>query len=367
MKKKRYRIHKRFYVFVALLVILIAALCVHFLGGGNLSGKNKAASTGKAQKTQSETVKKGGSNETAEKTESAEPPAVSGIKTMPASYENTAPAKQQGSLHEITYTVKINGVTYKRPALVYLPAGYTSSKKYNVFYLMHGYGGTYHTYLGWTTGPRPFKNILDHMIADGKIKPTIVVGVEYNSVYGNYYYGQLDTVSKEIVQNLAPYVESKYSTYASSTSEEGLTASRAHRAIGGFSMGGCATWRALKNYADVFQYYLPMSMPMYYYGSSGGYEQAQSQSSAKEIAAGVKKKAAGKRVYVFAATGGADMMNQGTEMQAKDLSKQSGFTWVDPTSDFSKGNITFCSWQGHTHSYMQTYPYLYNGLMRFFG
>jgi hypothetical protein len=40
---------------------------------------------------------------------------------------------------------------------------------------------------------------------------------------------------------------------------------------------------------------------------------------------------------------------------------------VDPTSDFSKGNITFCSWQGHTHSYMQTYPYLYNGLMRFFG
>lgn len=362
MKKKKYKIHPRFYIIVAVLIILVVALCVHFLGGEALSNKDKTSS-GKAQKTQTETAKKS-QKKAAVKKMSEDAPNVSGIKTMPAAYENAVSKNAQGTLHELTYSMTINGTQYKRHALVYLPAGYKKTEKYNVFYLMHGYGGTYHTYLGWESGARPFKNVLDHMIADGKIKPTIVVGVEYNSVYGNYYYGQLDTVSKEIVQNLAPYVESKYSTYASSTSEEGLTASRAHRAIGGFSMGGCATWRALKNYADVFQYYLPMSMPMYYY--SGGYLQQESKNSAKQIAAGAKSKASGKKLYVFAASGGSDVMNQGTEMQAKDLCAYSGFTWSDPDASFAKGNVTFYSWPGHLHSYMQTYPYLYNGLMRFF-
>ena len=362
MKKKKYKIHPRFYIIVAVLIILVIALCVHFLGGGDLSNKDKTSS-GKAQKTQSETAKKSQKKAAARKV-SENAPDVSGIKTMPAAYENAASKSEQGTLHELTYSMTVNGTKYKRNALVYLPAGYKKTEKYNVFYLMHGYGGTYHTYLGWESGARPFKNVLDHMIADKKIQPTIVVGVEYDTAYGNYYYGQLDQVSTEIVQALAPAVESKYSTYAESTSEKGLEASRAHRAIGGFSMGGCATWRALKNHANVFQYYLPMSMPMYYY--SNGYLQQESKTSAKQIAAGVKSRADGNKIYVFAASGGSDIMNQGTQMQAKDLCAYSGFTWSDPSSSFAKGNVTFYSWPGHLHSYMQTYPYLYNGLMRFF-
>ena len=57
MKKKKYKIHPRFYIIVAVLIILVIALCVHFLGGGDLSNKDKTSS-GKAQKTQSETAKK---------------------------------------------------------------------------------------------------------------------------------------------------------------------------------------------------------------------------------------------------------------------------------------------------------------------
>ncbi len=353
--KKKYIIHKRFYVFVALVIILVIALCVHFLGGGALSSKTAGKS---GTQTESTAKKKAAS--------ASQPPDISGIKELPASY--TSPVKKSshaGTLHEFRYNVKINGRTYKQPAIVYLPAGYKSSKKYDIFYLMHGYGGTYHTFLGWWKGPRLFKFILDHMIATGKIKPTIVVDVEYNPMYGEYYYGQLDNVSKEVVKNLAPAVEKKYSTYAKTTTLKGLEASRAHRAIGGFSMGGCATWRALKNYPDVFQYYLPISLAMYY--NPGGYVPERSKESAKIMADAVKEKAPGKKVYIFAASGTADFMNQGTEMQARDLAKRSGFKWVDPSGSFRQGNITFNSWLEHTHTYTDTYPYLYNGLIRFFG
>ncbi len=356
--------HKKAFA-AAAAVVLSVAMIVGFFGGNGSPDKNSATvvntTTNAAQSENGALDVRNDSSAS-----SGAVPDVSGIQTMPANYVTPLSNRRDGgTLHEFRYKVTYKGKTYKRPAIVYLPAGYDKSKKYDIFYLMHGYGGTYHTFLGWWKGARPFKYVMDHMIYDHKIRPTIVVDVEYFPMYGEYYYDQLDTVSKEIVNNLAPAVESKYSTYATSTTEAGLAASRAHRAIGGFSMGGCATWRALKNYPDVFKYYVPMSLAMYY--NPGSYVPKRSVQTSDTMANAVRTKAPGRKVYVFAASGSDDFMNQGTEMQARDLAKCRGFKWVDPSGSFRDGNVTYNCWEGRSHSFKQSFPYLYNGLIRFFG
>ena len=63
----------------------------------------------------------------------------------------------------------------------------------------------------------------------------------------------------ELVNDLMPAVEGRYSTYAESNSAEDLAVSRDHRGFGGFSMGSVATWRTFQNCLDYFHYFLPMS------------------------------------------------------------------------------------------------------------
>lgn len=71
-------------------------------------------------------------------------------------------------------------ILHKR-AIVYLPYGYSEETKYNVFYLMHGGWSNETTYLGTPDSPAAFKNVLDNGIADGKIRPMIVVCPTYNN------------------------------------------------------------------------------------------------------------------------------------------------------------------------------------------
>ena len=52
-------------------------------------------------------------------------------------------------------------------------------------------------------------------------------------------------------KSVVPFVEGKYSTYAASTSEADLRASRMHRAYGGFSMGAVSTWAVFQNNLDL--------------------------------------------------------------------------------------------------------------------
>ena len=285
------------------------------------------------------------------------------ILSLPAEYKEEA--KHQGTLKTLTYDYTMyegSGSTVEKKAVVYLPYDYDESKKYDVFYLMHGYGGGCHTFLGSKSNPRAFKNMLDHMIEDHKIEPFIVVTPTYTEEYTDYY-TKLDEMGTEVVSTLMPLVEEKYSTYADSTDEEDLMASRDHRAIGGFSMGGCSTWRALRSYKDYFEYYLPVSMPMYY--SDYGYQSGESTYSAQEIYYGVEEaEDTESPFYVFAASGTEDFMCEATEMQVEDLCDYEGFTYTD--TSFQDGNVMFHAWKGRKHSYKYSLPYFYNGLIRSF-
>lgn len=192
------------------------------------------------------------------------------LQEIPADYYTEA--DRQGSLVELNYetyesrTYEQKSRKLNKRAIVYLPYGYSENERYNVFYLMHGGWSNETTCLGTPERPGTFKNVIDHAVSDGKMKPFIIVCPTYNnespSDSGDYTlaYGTL-TVNyhNELMNDLIPAVEGTYSTYADNVTPEGIKASRDHRAFGGFSMGSVATWHTFLNCLDAFRYFMPSS------------------------------------------------------------------------------------------------------------
>ena len=164
---------------------------------------------------------------------------------LPTKYQ--MPVKEDaGTVEAITYMAKDylgDGPDYEKKAYVYLPYDYDESKQYNVLYLCHGIGGSESEW-GLNNPNGPLKRILDNLFKDGGVESFIVVtpnGRAYaiSGVLGNdlfYKFGY------ELRNDLIPYMESHYSTYAE-YDENGydMTATRTHRAIAGLSMGGMQT------------------------------------------------------------------------------------------------------------------------------
>src|SRR5687767_89039 len=74
-----------------------------------------------------------------------------------------------GRVERIEYSSTVtNG---KRPAMVYLPPGYSSARKYPVLYLLHGIGGNENHWTQFGAAD----SILDNLIAANKAVPMIVV------------------------------------------------------------------------------------------------------------------------------------------------------------------------------------------------
>ena len=159
-------------------------------------------------------------------------------------------ASEQGTLVELRYdtyesfSYEQKTTTLNKLAIVYLPYGYSEDIKYNVMYLMHGGWSNETTILGTPTRPSSFKNVIDNAIQNGTFAQLIIVCPTYNNTNQN---GQdSDNYSlalqltrnyhNELINDLMPAVEVKYSTFAESTSKEDLIAARDHRAFMGFSM-----------------------------------------------------------------------------------------------------------------------------------
>ena len=115
-------------------------------------------------------------------------------------------------------------------AIVYTPPTYDKNldKKYPVFYLISGTTDTEEVY--FKVGKMNL--ILDNLIAEGKAKEMIIVLPYGNpSKYfpaGTNTFAMGDMFSKDLLNDLMPYVEANYRTLND----------RENRAIGGFSRGG---------------------------------------------------------------------------------------------------------------------------------
>ena len=139
-----------------------------------------------------------------------------------------------GAIASIYYYSQVLKTT--RRMRIYTPPGYEAeNKKYPVFYLLHG---AMDTDDAWTSvGRAGF--IIDNLLADGKIKPMIVV------MPAGHQPGQpaippppqagappvVNPFTNEFMTDIMPYVEKNYRTIND----------REHRAIAGLSMGGFQT------------------------------------------------------------------------------------------------------------------------------
>jgi enterochelin esterase-like enzyme len=281
---------------------------------------------------------------------------------IPASY--AAAAHRPGTLEDFSYPVSAGGETARHRACVYLPWGYGDSKntaRYRVLYLMHGAGGSEHTYLGTPEEPSGLKLLLDHLIEDGKIAPLIVVTPTVDAG------GGLADFSRELTDALLPAAESTYRTFAVTADRAGLRASRDSRAFGGFSMGGLLTWEAFSHCLDCFATYIPMSCPSYWPVSEDSQkEAAQSAAAAQALVRAAEDSGYSPRDYrIFAASGGEDFLCKPLHDQVMAMGAQGG-PFLYSARGFSGGNLTFCMVPGQRHSFRDSFVYLYNALLQCF-
>ena len=80
-----------------------------------------------------------------------------------------------GELTAVEYDSKSLGT--RRRMRVYTPPGYSATRKYPVLYLLHGIGGTD---TEWTRSCHA-NNIIDNLLAEGKIQPMVMVFPDGNS------------------------------------------------------------------------------------------------------------------------------------------------------------------------------------------
>ena len=166
--------------------------------------------------------------------------------------------EKQGEVKELIYKTKAYATDNRevtKKANVYLPYDYSSENKYDILYLMHGTGDN-EDY--WLKKNRNNKVMLDNLIAGNYIKPLIVVTPTF--YVENDHENDLDQLTYsfkyELRNDLMVAVESTYSTYANSTSDEDFILSRDHRAFAGLSRGGVTMYHsALCESLDFFSYF----------------------------------------------------------------------------------------------------------------
>ena len=267
---------------------------------------------------------------------------------------------EQGKLVNLYYDT-YESMTYdekskvlNKRAIVYLPAGYSEEKQYNVFYLMHGGWSNETTYLGTPESPGVFKNVLDNAMQSGEMEPMIVVCPTYNNeseADSSDYSLAIELTNNyhnELIHDLIPAVEGTYSTYAESTNEEGLRTSRDHRAFSGFSMGSVATWRTFEYCLDYFRYFMPSSGNL---TSDGEYMASIVRNSGYEW----------DDFYIFAASGTDDFAYSAFKRQIEAMSLVSDGTFRLADNEVD-GNIYFLEKEGGTHSGEYALQYFYNGM-----
>lgn len=166
--------------------------------------------------------------------------------SIPEKYSEIRNDEGAGTVKTISYTAhdSENGNTYTKNANIYLPANYSEDKKYNVLYLLHGIGGDENEW-GMYNDESKVKAIMDNLAYYGDIDSFIVVtpngkASESGSIPSFYNFGA------ELRNDLIPYIDSHYSTYAD----------RDHRACAGLSMGGMQTINiGIGECVDLFSYF----------------------------------------------------------------------------------------------------------------
>ncbi len=272
-------------------------------------------------------------------------------QATPTAYRSAC--AQPGTVETFDYTAHDdNGNAYSKQCRVYLPYGYDSSKPYDVLYLMHGFYGNIRTILEGTVGGRKLQNVVDHLIADGRMRPMIIVTPTITDYYTTDNWIKFP---KEVREDLIPAIEGKYSTYSRSTSAEDLIAARDHRAFSGFSMGGTTTWNMFQYNLAYFHTFIPISGTCWALANEAGADVADA--TAELLKKSVTEQGYGKDdFFVYAATGTNDVAYPlHTHIEA--MQRRADMFVYDYRP--SNGNLCLLLARGGQHNYDWVTDYLY--------
>ena len=154
---------------------------------------------------------------------------------------------QYGTVEHITYDSVTTGL--ERGANVLLPADYSADKKYAVLYFLHGIFGDENSML---EDNNKAKEIVANLVAQGRTKDVIVVfpnmfaktDPNQQPAFNSEAVLPYDNFINDLVNDLIPVIESRYSVYTD----------RENRGILGFSMGGRETLFIGLSRPDLFAY-----------------------------------------------------------------------------------------------------------------
>lgn len=283
--------------------------------------------------------------------------------TTPVPSAYFQPVANQGKVEVLHYESKdytrADRPTTRKPAYIYLSYGYDASKKYDIIYLLHGWTGTAEQYFGMPDMPQ-MKNLFDNMIAQGLCKPFIAVSPTWDKDNQAKGWGESTqeaaVFSNEYINDLIPAVESHYSTYAETTDDAGLLASRAHRALGGFSLGAITTWYVFEQAFPYTRWYLPMSGDNWHVEMFGG--QTRPRETAEFLASLVNASPYKDDFYVWYAVGSDDVRLPQTHNQAMAMAELS--------ETFNARNFSYHQKPGGRHDFNAVWEFCYHALQFFF-
>lgn len=286
------------------------------------------------------------------------------IGAVPEGY--FAPSDRSGQVVEITYDSRdytdTSEPAIRKTAYVYLPYGYDEADqetRYDILYLMHGWTMTAGDF--FDPAQSDIVPMLDHMIENGDIPPLIVVCATFDAQNQSQGFSrsveELSVFHRDLRENLIPFVESRYHTYALDVTEEGLRASREHRAFGGFSLGAVTTWYQFIYNLDYIKYFVPMSGDCWIMGTYGGlYQPVETVDYLEQVVADGGW--SGEDFYIYQGIGTSDPIWDQTDSQIQEMLTRDLFT---------PENLHYAIIEGGRHDVNACERYLYHALQNFFG
>ena len=284
------------------------------------------------------------------------------VGDVPEEYLEPADEEYQGTIERVRYKITgEDGEQETKTVMVYLPAGYEDNDEpYNILYMLHASGGSQKDYLD-KNNVTEFQCLLDHMIANGEMEPMIVAAPTYFSsdpfmtlMPLTIQVEEISDFPDEMMEYIIPAVESEFRTYAETTDEAGIVASRDHRGVAGFSLGGTATWNMFIQKMSASRWFLPISEASWDDGEGGISGIWDSDLSAEVLYEAVKEQGYGPEDFIlFVATGTEDTAFEIATEQMKSLLEYSDM--------FMTSENTSCSMMiGGAHTKSAIYTYMYH-------
>jgi len=236
-----------------------------------------------------------------------------------------------GKVEKIWFSSSVTNTTGRFH--IYTPPGYEKMKgPLPVLYLQHGGGDNDAAWI--TAGKANF--ILDNLLAEGKIKPMIVVMPMGHPASGFFMEPgtDADPYYKQLFNEIMPYIESHYK----------VSAKREDKAFAGLSMGGLQALNIALFNPDKFGYVLPLST---------GYFPPQLKTIEEKYSTQLKNPEINRLKLFWIAMGGEKDIAYQNGKNVLAMFDKYGIKYV--TNDYPAGH-TFITWR---HNLLEFAPLLF--------